>query len=388
MGSTYTKVGKNWPGVYYFDSKTARYMGKPDRCFMICFRVDGKQRWETVGWKSQKITPQIASEIRTERTKKARLGEEVLTAKEAKAKRKRENRDLDFVSKAYFANRGGKEKNRKIDESRYDLHVSSVVGKKAVRLITELDLKRIEKAMKGKSKASIWGALELVRRITNFGARSGLCKPLPFKVRLPKRDNEKVRYMSEAQLKIWNKVLEKWEDRDVVRMLRLVMLTGVRRGEVFGLTDKRLDFEQHLIFLADPKGGTSVTIPMSDPVAILLKEQIASRNENQPESPYIFPGRGGVMRSTSAPANKVKEKVNKKLKEKKQPQLPSKWRVFHDLRHHFGVTLANSGEFSIEEISELLTHKSIDLTRRRYAQFLPEYKKKAADRAARVMGAA
>ena len=29
------------------------------------------------------------------------------------------------------------------------------------------------------------------------------------------------------------------------------------------------------------------------------------------------------------------------------------------MQHHYGVTLANSGEFSLDMIGELLTHKSI-----------------------------
>jgi integrase len=48
------------------------------------------------------------------------------------------------------------------------------------------------------------------------------------------------------------------------------------------------------------------------------------------------------------------------------------FRPFHGLRHHFAVALANSGKFTLNMISEALTHKNIDFTKKKYAQFLPE----------------
>ena len=54
------------------------------------------------------------------------------------------------------------------------------------------------------------------------------------------------------------------------------------------------------------------------------------------------------------------------------------------LRHHYAVMLANSGEFTLDVIGELLTHKSNDMTRR-YAKFLPSSIKKAGDPAAELI---
>ena len=68
----------------------------------------------------------------------------------------------------------------------------------------------------------------------------------------------------------------------------------------------------------------------------------------------------------------------KKIKAK--AGLSKEFRIFHGLRHHFAVTLANSGEYSLDMIGELLTHKSTEMTRR-YGQFLPDTMKKASERA-------
>ncbi len=69
---------------------------------------------------------------------------------------------------------------------------------------------------------------------------------------------------------------------------------------------------------------------------------------------------------------------------KKAANLPEHFRPFHGLRHHFAVTLASSGEYTLDMIGELLTHKDTNITRR-YAKFLPEAKQKAADRAAELL---
>ena len=89
---------------------------------------------------------------------------------------------------------------------------------------------------------------------------------------------------------------------------------------------------------------------------------------------YVFPGRNGAMRVDCSAVKRIKAAAD----------LPSEFRIFHGLRHHFGVTLANSGEFTLDMIGELLTHKDFTVTRR-YAQFLPATKRKAADRAADLL---
>jgi hypothetical protein len=61
--------------------------------------------------------------------------------------------------------------------------------------------------------------------------------------------------------------------------------------------------------------------------------------------------------------------------------LPKHFRPYHGLRHHYAVLLASSGEFILDQMGQLLTHKSSIVTRR-YAHFLPEAQQRAANRAA------
>ena len=69
---------------------------------------------------------------------------------------------------------------------------------------------------------------------------------------------------------------------------------------------------------------------------------------------------------------------------KKAAMLHKSFRPLHGLRHHYAVQLASSGEFILDMIGKLLTHKDSAITQR-YAHFLPEAQQAAAEKAARIL---
>jgi integrase len=366
---------RRWPGVYGYDSGRRNYFGKPDTCYYIAFKAHGRLIWEKIGWRSEGYTPQIAAEVRAERVRKVRHGESVKTAKEIAREKWRSDRTLVEIADAYFNSRHGQQiKGRKSDLNRYKRNLKPILGNRRISSLSELDVERIKSSMKTNAPATVYNALELLRRLINYGVKNNLCVPLAFTIEMPRRYNEVTEYLHPEEAKRLLAVLESWPSKDVSHMLKLAMLSGLRRGEIFKLEDRDLDFRQRLIQLRDPKGGPTVSVPMSEPVKKLLSEQIKWRNEKFPGSVFIFPGKNGAMRVSSNAVKKIKAKAG----------LSKEFRIFHGLRHHFAVTLANSGEYSLDMIGELLTHKSIEMTRR-YGQFLPGTKKKASDRAADLL---
>jgi integrase len=363
-----------WPGVYTYETDKIIRGGKPDITYFISYRNGKKKVWEKVGRKSEGITPQIADEIRGERTLKVRHGDAVLTAKQIKKKKAKANRPLDEISKAYFEQRGGSQQAAKFDIYRYNKHVKPVVGHRAIASLTPLDMKRIEKRMQGAAPATIWGALELVRRIANFGKRSKLSEGLTFTIKMPKRDNELTEFLTPDQAARLLKNLDEWTAQDVANMLRVAMFSGLRRGEIFKLQDSDIDYANKLIRLKSPKGRKTVSVPLNPVVEQVIKNQLILRDKKFPESHYIFPGKGGARRVDCSAVYRIKIKAD----------LPKRFRIFHGLRHHYAVMLANSGEFTLDMIGELLTHKSYEMTKR-YAKFLPGSLKKAGDRAAELI---
>lgn len=364
-----------WPGVYFYQSENRRFLGRPDVCYHITYKVDGKKVWESVGWKSDGYTPQAAAELRSERLRNARHVGQVQTARDIRKEENKRNRLFSEIATAYFDAKGNSLKGLTTDKNRYEHHVKPIIGHKPVGSMSELDLASIRRAMDGKAAATVWNALELVRRVVNFGVRAKMCPPLPFKIKMPKKDNEIVEYLSPEEVERFLKVLEEWPSRDVPRMLKLAMFTGMRRGELFKLTDDDLDFQHGLIRILAPKGGKTKTIPINLMALEIIKEQLAARDKQHPSSKYVFPGQGGNMRADCRAVYRIKKAAG----------LPDGFRPFHGLRHHFAVMLANSGEYTLDMIGQLLTHQSQAMTMR-YAQFLPETIHKASERAADIIG--
>ncbi|HHL34254.1 MAG TPA: site-specific integrase [Desulfobulbaceae bacterium] len=384
---------KKYPGVYGYDSAKKRVNGKPDICYYILFKVDGKNRTEKIGWISEGYTGQLAAEVRAKRIREARHNGQVKTARDIRTERKKHNRTLNEIKNHYFNSERGKAlKGRKTDLGRWKLYLNHL-GTKSVPELSQLDIERIKRNLKQNelSPATIDHALRLLRRIINHGVKHDLCPALAFKIEFPRVHNTVTEFLTPEQAARLLDVLDNWKRQDIARMIKLAWFTGMRRGELFSLKTAHLDFTHDLITIADPKGGRNVNIPMSPPVKELLQQQIfflrkaqelreqRYKNTSTPcppweENGYLFPGVHGKKRKDCSAINRIKEKA----------RLPKSFRPFHGLRHHLAVTLASSGEYTLDMIGELLTHKDSSVTRR-YASFLPEARKKAATRAAEIL---
>lgn len=254
----------------------------------------------------------------------------------------------------------------------FNAHLSRPFGNMRPAEITPFDLDRLKlDQMKGRSPKSIANALELLRRIINFGVRRGLCPGPRFTIQLPRVNNEKTEDLTGEELGRLVAVLDRHLKVKSSRtagaaMMKLALYTGMRRGEIFRLKWSDLDFHRNNILLREPKGGRNVVIPMSSQARQLLAslktygcdKQSGSdkqaRSGRASGSDYIFPGRGGGQRRD------VRKQVNSI---KIEAGLPEDFRPLHGLRHVFASGLVSSGvEFQI--VQRLLTHKGGTVTHR------------------------
>lgn len=315
------------------------------------------------------------------------------TTREIRADNRIKNRPLGEVKEHYFNSEHGKAmKGRHTDLNRWKHHLS-YLAPKSIPELSQLDIERIKQNMANRElrPATVDHALKLLRRIVNHGAKYDICPALAFKIDFPKINNIVTEFLTPEQASRLMDVLSNWKRQDIARMVKLAWLTGMRRGELFNLKTEDLNFTHALIKISNPKGGTDTTIPMSPPARELLTKQLSFLEEEQdrrekryrkttkPAPPweahgYLFPGTHGKKRKDCSAVNRIKEKA----------QLPKAFRPFHGLRHHLAVTLASSGEYTLDMIGELLTHKDSAVTRR-YAAFLPEATQKAANRAAEIL---
>jgi integrase len=174
-------------------------------------------------------------------------------------------------------------------------------------------------------------------------------------------NNLKTEDLSEDQLKKLLEAIEKDSNIQIKNLMKMVLYTGLRRGELFKLKWKHIDFDRGFIHIVESKGGPSQKIPLNDQARQLLS------SHSKTKSPYVFPGRGGKQRiSAQAGVNKIKKAAG----------LPKDFRPLHGLRHTYASMLASSGKVDMYTLQRLLTHKSPIMTQR-YAHLRDEALKRA-----------
>lgn len=147
-------------------------------------------------------------------------------------------------------------------------------------------------------------------------------------------------------------------------MILISLNTGMRRGELFGLTWPMVNFQRKTITVGGDTAKTSETrhIPMNAEVFNTLK----AWKEQGAESAFVFPGlEGGRMED-------VKSAWLKLLKE--GCIVGFRW---HDMRHDFASRLVMAG-VPLNTVRDLLGHTDIKMTLR-YAHLAPDVKAAAVE---------
>lgn len=362
-------------GVYERKSDTRMHNGKADICFDITYKRDGKKIWDKVGWTSEGYTAKTAANLRAERLRFIRHGEEL--PKEKKKVPYFKDIATDYLKWASQ----NKTREGRDDKNLYKNHLSDAFDKKRLNEISSFDLERLKNKLikDGLSPSTVKHCLILFRQIFN---KAVLWKMYngdnPLKgIKLPTLQNQRERFLNHDEasllldeLNTENRQTNSSEKKNTqLHDMALISLhCGLRAGEIFNLKGQDLDFENELINISDPKNKESRKAYMTKAVKKALSKRI-------PESPdeYIFKDRwhGGRITAISKAFGNVVNKLqfNKGVTDRRQMV------TFHTLRHTFASWLALQGE-TILTIKELLGHKTLAMTVR-YAHLMPEHKRQA-----------
>jgi integrase len=359
------RIKTKYPGVYYIES-TVPGTNKPDKIFYIMYRRNAKLIEEKAGRQStDDMTPARASAKRTARIEGKQL---------SNTSQRNANKGKWTVNRIWEEYKLQKTdlKGLRQDKNRYKLYLETKLGGKEPSQIIQLDIDRLRiKLLKTKSPQTVKHILALLRRIINFGFSKGLCPPLSFKIEIPKVDNCKTDDLNPDQLKTLLKAIKKSTHIIAASMMLTALYSGIRRGEMFKLQWKDIDFDRGFIHLRDPKGKISQKIPLNDP-----KRQVF---EAMPRtSVYVFPGADGKQRTD---INKAVNKI------KTVAGLPKDFRPLHGLRHVYASMLASSGQVDMYTLQKLMTHKSPQMTQR-YAHLRDDALKAASDLAGDIISEA
>jgi integrase len=134
--------------------------------------------------------------------------------------------------------------------------------------------------------------------------------------------------------------------------LKLLLLTGMRRMELFSLKWSEVDIEAGTVQLLHTKNGRSRTVALNS-LALELMKKI--QTEASPSCPWVFPSRNG---SHITDARKALWRAMKLAGIKDLHP--------HDLRRSFASLLVNAN-VDIYQIKDLLGHSSVSVTQKAYA---------------------
>lgn len=257
------------------------------------------------------------------------------------------------------------------DRGRIERHIKPLLGRKKVRDVTRADVKRflqdiangktsIDKKTGLRGRAIVKGGkgtatrtVGLLGGIFSYAFDCGLIEINPVHGVKRFADKKGHRYLSQQELVALGQALADGEKRGLnqqaLAILKLLVFTGARKGEIETLRWDAVDFEGGYLRLADSKTGQKA-FPLNAGALEILSE--ITRLEG---SPYVFPAYRGDGHYEGAP------KV---------------WRIIrsmaglddvrmHDLRHSF-ASIAVSGGASLPIIGALLGHTD-SATTNRYA---------------------
>lgn len=182
------------------------------------------------------------------------------------------------------------------DLGRIKRHILPLLGNRRVKDLTRADaIKLLKDVMAGNTRASIKTeklrgksivrggpgtasrTLGLFGAILTYAINAGIIDSNPAHgIRKPK-DQVRQRRLTEAEYRELGRILAE-SRRDsryatTVDIVRLLALTGCRRGEIIGLGWDEIDFEQSCLRLTDSKEGYSVR-PVGLPVLEFLEDQM------------------------------------------------------------------------------------------------------------------
>ena len=386
------KISTDYPGVRYYTNDRRLYRKKPDECYFIRYRVDGKQKEEPVGWRSEGMTALKASEIRADLMRAVRTGDgprtladkrklrqqQEIQRQQDEEERQKNSLTFDQVWERYYQN--AKKRNAKSTYERakslYHQWIKPVIGDVPLIDVDQDHLVSIRDNLMGNDRAprTIQYAIGVVRQVFNyardFQLYNGVSPTIAFKKELPKLDNWRARFLTKNEAEKLLALLRKI-NRTVYQMAVLSFDSGLRRGEIFSLTWADVDLGNKMLLLKKTKTKKTRYAFLTKRSLIMLKlKALKSHSPND----LVFPGSDNgrikaISRNFTYAVNRLG--LNKGITDRRQKV------VFHTLRHSYCSLLAQEGH-TLGELRDLLGHKTLLMTSR-YLHFSDERLKQSAE---------
>ena len=175
------------------------------------------------------------------------------------------------------------------------------------------------------------------------------------RIRLEKEPQGRLRWLNQEEIKRLLEAAAKSRNKELRAAMIVALNTGLRRGELLGLTWERVDLSRGVIRLELTKSGRRRDVPMND------------------DSYRALVGLGPKADGRVLKTHYIQTAYNNAVEAAKLDDVN-----FHTLRHTFASWAVMRG-VTLKELQELLGHASLTMTMR-YAHLAPEHLRTAVSR--------
>ncbi|NVJ98367.1 MAG: tyrosine-type recombinase/integrase [Alphaproteobacteria bacterium] len=325
-----------------------RITAKGVKSFILNYRFKQKERRITIGrfptWSTAKARDE-AQRLRRE----IDLGNDPLAERQAASGR---SLVRELASRYLEEHAVGKTEASRTDEvAMLDKLVLPVIGKMAIEDVSFNDISRLHRTITKDTPIRANRVVALLSKMFSLSVQWGYRKDNPC-IGVKKNPEEKrERYLTTDEMERLHKALADHRNQNMANVVRILLLTGARRGEVLNATWDQVDLKNGV--WTKPSSHTKQRklhrVPLSDAAVVLLKEiEKAAGN-----SIFVFPG--------SAPDQPIKNIKRFWQSVCKMANLHD-LRI-HDLRHTYASLLVSAGH-SLPIIGALLGHSQAQTTAR------------------------
>jgi integrase len=243
-------------------------------------------------------------------------------------------------------------------------------GEAKVAAVSHADVDQWHHRLSKRAPTHANRTLAVLSKMLSLAVRWGMRADNPCKGVERNQEHKRNRYLSGAELGRLSEALAELPDQRAADAVRLLLLTGARRGEL--LAAKWDDFDLKRALWVKPGATTKQKTEHRVPLSAAACQLLTKMQEHADDGGYLFPARGGGHRPHINAAW---------IRVRKAAKLPGL--RLHDLRHSFASIGASSG-LSLPVIGALLGH-STPVTTHRYSHLFDDVQRAATERIGAVI---
>jgi len=380
------ELRKLQPGVYYKEHPSRKRDSiNKDRQWILLQRLGGVRRTSTLGWeKLDKVSQGDAinkadlykANFRWNKANPLEAPKPICKADETATSKATDEATttIEDLSKRFLkqhAEKKLKAATAKEYRRQFDKYINPALGK---RRITDIEKKHIIKLVEDLSNSAPIMAnrvLATIKGMFTYAVNVDLLKVSPASgAKPPGKENEKDRVLELDEIAAMFKALSNHDNRDTADIMRLIVLTGLRPGEIAEMRRTQIKTELNGTWLELNKDDTKNNQKHRTFLNSLALNIINDRTNDLHLTNYIFPAKttSGFMRKDVL-VRRV-SRIQPTMQEKSIEPFTA-----HDLRRSAATGISKLGHWAV--VPDIMGHKPQGVTRKHYDLYSrePEIKK-------------